>query len=382
VQFADAAAADKAGVDIDIVAERPMRETVAANGELQFDPTRVAHLSSRAGGTVAVVFKQVGDAVSEGEILALVDAVQVSQAKSQLQQAIVQRDSRQLSYDRLKAAGEGVAAITVADAHAALQQADVALISARQELVNLGLDVPEEIDQQDPKQVAAALRFLGIPHDVVESLPPATRSANLIAIRAPHGGVIVAAEIVAGEVVDPNDVLFTVADPGRMWLTLHVRQEDARYVTTGQQVVFRTDGGTQEVTGPITWISPTVDPRTRTVKARVIVENTQSRLKDNTFGTGQIVLRDEPHAVVVPREALQSTADTRFVFVRDRNYLNEKSHKVFHPRQVRTGARDDKYVEILAGVLPGEVVATKGSAVLLAHLLRGDLGAACGCHEQ
>jgi len=51
-------------------------------------------------------------------------------------------------------------------------------------------------------------------------------------------------------------------------------------------------------------------------------------------------------------------------------------------RQVRIGARDDRYVELLAGVLPGEVVATKGSPALLAQLLRSSLGAGCGCHER
>jgi cobalt-zinc-cadmium efflux system membrane fusion protein len=294
VQLSDAAAAEKAGIDIDVVQEGPMREFVAANGELQFDPTRVAHLSSRAGGTVAVVFKQVGDGVAADEILALVDAVQVSQAKSQLQQAIVQRDARQRSYARLTAAGEGVAAVTVADAQAALQQAEVALISARQELVNLGLQVPDEIDRSDAARAAQELRYLGIPPAVVTSLPAAARSANLIAIRAPHAGVIVSAEIVAGEVVTPDDVLFTVADPGRMWLVLHVRQEDARYVAVGQNVAFRADGGDREVTGPVAWISPTVDPRTRTVRVRVVVDNADGRLKDNTFGTGQIVLREQP----------------------------------------------------------------------------------------
>ena len=90
-----------------------------------------------------------------------------------------------------------------------------------------------------------------------------------------------------------------------------------------------------------------------------------------------IVLREEPQAVVVPREAVQTTRDATFVFVRDRDYLQDKAPKIFHPRQVRVGARDDTHVEILAGALAGEVVATEGSNVLLAQLLRGNLGAAC-----
>jgi membrane fusion protein, heavy metal efflux system len=161
-----------------------------------------------------------------------------------------------------------------------------------------------------------------------------------------------------------------------------VRQEDAPSVALGQQVVFRTDQGAQEISGPVAWISSAVDERTRTLQVRVNLENSDGRLKDRSFGTGQILLRTEPHAIAVPRTALQSVADAQFVFVRDRNYLTPGAPKVFHTRQVRTGARDDEYVELLAGVLPGEVVATVGSPALLAHLLRGDLGAACGCHDQ
>ena len=66
-----------------------MQDFIAANGELTFDPTRVAHLSTKVPGTVAVVFKAVGDKVQAGEALALVDAADVGQLKSQLLQAMV-----------------------------------------------------------------------------------------------------------------------------------------------------------------------------------------------------------------------------------------------------------------------------------------------------
>ncbi|MGD9720691.1 MAG: efflux RND transporter periplasmic adaptor subunit [Pirellulales bacterium] len=382
VQFASAATVNKAGVDVDVVGQRSMQEVVTTNGEVRFDPTRVAHLSSRAGGTVTVVFKHLGDRVTAGDTLAVIDAAQVSQAKSRLLQAIVQLEAKQLSYQRLQSAGDGVAAAAVADAKAARQEAEVALISARQALVNLGLEVPEEFRDRDPQKIADQLRFLGIPDEVLAALPPANKSANLIALRAPYAGVVVATEVVAGEVVESTDVLFTVADPARMWLTLNVRQEDARYVALDQEVSFRTDDAAQKASGRITWISPTVDPRTRTLQARVVLDNADGRLRDNTFGTGEIVLRKQNEAIVVPREAVQSTGDASFVFVRDRDYLQAGAPKVFHPRQVRTGARDEQYVELLAGALPGEVVAVKGSSVILAQLLRSNLGEGCACHDQ
>ena len=84
---------------------------------------------------------------------------------------------------------------------------------------------------------------------------------------------------------------------------------------------------------------------------------------------------------MVPAGSVQSTGDAHFVFVRDKNYLQPDAPKVFHARQVRIGAKDEGYVELLAGVLPGEVVATAGSSVLLSQLLKSNLGAGCGCHH-
>jgi len=167
-----------------------------------------------------------------------------------------------------------------------------------------------------------------------------------------------------------------------MWLVLNVRQEDAKYVRRGLPVRFHSDNGDQSVTGKVAWISPSIDEQTRTMQVRVAIANEEGMLRDKTFGSGQIVLREESNAIVVPRGAVQSTPDASFVFVRDKNYFDENSPKFFHVRQVRLGARDGESVELLAGVLPGEVIASQGSNVLLAQLLRSNLGAGCGCHEH
>ena len=58
---------------------------------------------------------------------------------------------------------------------------------------------------------------------------------------------------------------------------------------------------------------------------------------------------------------------------------SQDSPKVFHVRTVRLGAKNEKFTEIIAGVLPGEVVATKGSDVLRAELLKNNLGEGCCC---
>lgn len=359
-----------------------MSDAISANGQILFDPTRLAHLSPRAAGTVAAVFKTTGDEVQRGDILALVDATVVGQAKSQLLQAVVQVQLKRSNVERLQTAGSGVPARSLIEAESALQEAEIALLSGHQALVNLGFEVPDELEKRDAKSIAEELRLLGIPTRLAASSGSVIRTTNLIPVRAPYEGVIVASDVVVGEVVDASKLLFTVADPSRVLLTLNVRQEDGKYMEPDLPIVFHPDDGSADVTGRTAWVSPAIDEHTRTIQVRANLDDSTIRLRDKTFGTGRIVLRDEPNAIVVPLEAVQSTSDATFIFVRDRNFLKEGSPKAFHVRQVRLGARDDKYVELLGGVLPGEVIATKGSPVLLAQLLRSNLGAGCGCHDH
>jgi cobalt-zinc-cadmium efflux system membrane fusion protein len=184
-----------------------------------------------------------------------------------------------------------------------------------------------------------------------------------------------------GEVVEPTQVLVTVADVSQMWLSLELRMEDARLVQSGQRVQFRPDGSRSDVTGSISWISTGVDPKTRTVRVRADVDNRDGRLRAGTFGRGRVILREEPRAIAVPNEAVQWEGDCHVVFVRDKDFLKEDAPKLFRVRKVRLGAKDDKQTEIIAGLLPGEIVATTGSSVLRAQLLKSNLGEGCGCHH-
>jgi cobalt-zinc-cadmium efflux system membrane fusion protein len=159
-----------------------------------------------------------------------------------------------------------------------------------------------------------------------------------------------------------------------MWLTLNLRQEDANRVALDQHVRFLADGSLQESQCSVSWISPDVDEKTRTVKVRANLANREGRLRANSFGQGQIILRKENNALVVPNEAVHWEGDCYVVFVRDKDFLSPGAPKVFHVRQVRVGSKDQEKTEIIVGVLPGELVATKGSGTLRAELLKNNLG--------
>jgi len=376
IQFPSKRAADKAGIDIAIVDRGPVVESLHASGEIIFDPTRVARLSTRAGGAVWRVDRNVGDQVKKGDVLALVDAVEVGRAKAELLQSTAQFQLHDKTVKRLTALEGIVAGKRVQEAEAARAAADASVRKSVQTLQNLGLPVTlDSIRHLSDQALSKRLQVLGLPESVSASLSSQRDGVNLVPVVAPRDGVVVSRDVVAGEVVSTSRTLFTIADMSRMWLILNVPLEEAERVTANQKIVFLPDGGTRSHTGRVTWISSNVDSKTRTVKVRGELSNDGRNLRNETFGTGEIVLREEDNAIIVPAPAVHWEGCCHVVFVRDKEFMTKGSYKVFHTRSVRPGVQMGDTTEVLAGLLPGEVVVTKGSGVLRAELLKGNLGA-------
>jgi cobalt-zinc-cadmium efflux system membrane fusion protein len=327
---------------------------------------------------------QVGDRVKKGDVLALVDAADVGKAKAEFLQAIVELRLKRIDAEQLKPLAESgsVPGRQLREAESALEQAKIRVLGAQQSLANLALAVrAADFADLDTDEIARRIQYLGLPSEMVAQLDELSSTSNLFPLRSPLDGIVVDCQVVAGEVADTTETIFGVADVGQMWLMLDVRQEDAQYITLGQRVLFRASERSEEpeITGSIRWISTSADDQTRTVKVRANLPNLDGRLRANTFGTGRIVLREEPHAIVVPSDSVHWDGCCSVVFVRDKNYFQPESPKFFHVRKVRLGVRDGDATEIIAGLLPGEVIASKNSVVLEAQLLKSNLGAGCAC---
>ncbi len=375
IQFASDEAVQKAGVDSEPAEAGTVVEAVTANGEITYDPTRTARLSARASGSVLRVFKRVGEPVTAGEVVALVDAAEVGKAKADLLQAVVQLRQKEKLLAGYRESPGVVPARTVTDVEAAAGELRARAATAEQALNTLGLPfelkaLAKVADDDLPK----ALRFVGLPAAVTDTLDPKGASWNLLPVVSPQDGFVASRDVVAGEVIDTAKVLVQVVDARRMWLTLDVGQADAALVKVGQPVQFRPNVGREVVAGVVNWMSTEVNDRTRTVKVRAELDNPSGRLRSNTFGTGRVILREEAKAVVVPTTALHWEGDCHVVFVRDKDYLKPGAPKVYHTRTVRPGVKAGDKTEIIAGLLPGEVVAHVGAETLRAELLRGNLG--------
>jgi cobalt-zinc-cadmium efflux system membrane fusion protein len=372
VQFASIDAVRKAGVRVGAVVERPMSAVVSAIAEVDYDRDRVAQISSPLTGRAWRVEKQVGQRVKQGEVLALIDAVDVGRAKAELLQALAAVDLRTKTVKRLRSSAESGfrTDAELQEAEAALNEANIRVFNAQQALTNLGLTSPVADGSTAPPD-RRTVQFLGLPKELADSLDPKTTTANLLPLLAPFDGVVVQRSVVAGEVVDPTKPLLVVADTGRMWVTADLPLADARRVSLGQRVTFRPDGAPdQGAVGQLSWISTAVDEQTRTLKVRAEVANPDGRLLAHSFGNAQVTVREAPAAVAVPNEALQWEGCCHIVFVR----LTED---IFQVRKVKLGAAANGFTEVNIGLLPGEVVATAGSHVLKSELLKSALGAGC-----
>jgi cobalt-zinc-cadmium efflux system membrane fusion protein len=362
--------AEKAGLETEEANLREMTQEVRANAVLAFDQTRYAQLAARVPGTAWRVFRQAGERVQKGEVLALVAAAEAGQARTNFLTALGQHDMKNEHLHHVTEAGGALPAHQVREAQMALREARLRLLTAQQTLANLGLFIRlEDLKGLSDDAAARRLRLLGLPQQMAAD-PGADLPANLLPLVAPFAGQVVRRDIVVGELVGPAQPQFTIADLSRLWVQLDVRQEDAGQLALGQEMIFQADSTGQSATGRLAWISPEVDPKTRTVRARAEVANPDGRLRPATFGSASVVIRLTTKVLTVPDRAVQYDGKGHMVFVRCDD--SEMPNQRFCPRLILPGLRAEGHVELLdsLALLPAQ------TAGLLAAP-GGSLGAVC-----
>jgi cobalt-zinc-cadmium efflux system membrane fusion protein len=371
ITFSSIDAVAKAGIEVLPVWRDGVTESLIVSGELQFDPARVVRLPGRVAGSAWRVFQRTGGLVRAGDVLALIESAEIGKAKAELQQALVQVRLKTRASKNIQDAP--VAERRKREAIAELREAESRLLSAEQALVNFGFAVrSSELLELKPDEVSSTLQVLGVPPNVA-SQPDGLVPGSLLPIRAPFDGIVLEANVITGEVVQADQILFIIADPRELWLSLAVPASDIGLSRLGQTIQFRAAGSSRSVSGSIAWIGSTADEHTRTIPVRATLSNADGALRAYSLGEGRIVLRDEPNAIVVPIDAVQTYGGAALVFVRDKDFLKPHGRKAFYPRAVRLGAREVDVVEVLAGLYPGEVVATSGSRILLNEIAKGHI---------
>ena len=220
--------------------------------------------------------------------------------------------------------------------------------------------------------VARELHILGLSDSQLAGIGSESGFAlSRYELRSPVAGRIVQRRAVVGEVVEQRDVLYTVADLSTMWLLMDLRERDVALVRVGLRVLFTVDGlPGHAFDGIVSWISDTVDDRTRTIKVRANFPNESGLLRTNMFGLARIIIHDNDEVVSISSEAVQTDGCCQLVFVK-------QDETLFVPRKVSLGASANGHVEILSGLAVGESVVTVGSFLMKAEILKSNIGAGC-----
>jgi membrane fusion protein, copper/silver efflux system len=191
----------------------------------------------------------------------------------------------------------------------------------------------------------------------VEDLERMRIVRELVTIHSPISGTVTRKNVEPQHYAAAGEDLFEVADLSTVWMNAQVYEYEIRSLKVGETVVASADAYPGLLfTGRVTFISPTVDPASRTVNVRAEFRNPDGSLRTDMYVNAMIKVR-LPAAVIVPTSALLSTGERQVVWV-------EKSDGVFEPRRVVVGQRAGEDVQILEGIKAGDVIVTSGGYLL------------------
>ena len=315
-------------------------------GELVLNADRLAHVVPRVGGVVREVHRNVGDRIDAGEVLATLDSRELAEARSAYLAAAEREDMARSAAGREKKLWELklISEQEFLDARQALVLAGIARRSARQQLQALGLSDRELGNLTSGKRT----------------------SLTLTTMTSPFSGTIIEKHLTLGENVGTDTAAFTIADLSSVWADLQVYQKDLPDLRPEQAVRIDAGHGIEPVSGKLAWVSPRLDPTTRTARARVVLANPDGSLRPGLFVMARVTVGRSAAAVVVPRSALQTFEGRTVVFV--------STARGLEPQPVETGRQNETEVEILSGLAPGRSFVSAGAFTVKAQLSKGAFG--------
>ncbi len=194
------------------------------------------------------------------------------------------------------------------------------------------------------------LELLGIDSADLAALRKSGKPQRSMTLRAPASGHVLHKGAVAGSYVSPGGILFEVADLSRVWVLADVYEQDIPRVKVGASASFAASSQPGErFTGKVTFVYPTVDPATRTMKVRLEIANPEIELRPGAFGDVRLEVPGR-EGLLVPRDAVIESGEHVYTLV-------ARSGGRFEPREVHIMGRAGDHV-IVHGVDAGEQVVT------------------------
>lgn len=328
---------NQAGIKVDSVTEETVRELVVVTATIQANQDRMAHVAARVPGRIVRVNASLGQRVSAGQALATLDSIDVGEARSVYRQAASEVSLAQADFNRY----EGLYKDKI------VPQKEV--LRARAQL---------EKSQTALRAAAEKLRMLGTSPEGQGSVFP---------VSAPFAGTIIEKKAVLGELAEPKDPLFTVADLSTVWIEANIFERDLGRLKIGADATVTVSAYPNETfRGKLRYIANVMDKETRTARARIEVPNPGERLRVEMFATAAIQTESEAKALIVPEEAV--------VLINNQPNVYVEHSDGFEPMIVELGEKLRGRVVVKSGIRPGDTVVTAGAYALKARQLKGQLG--------
>lgn len=314
-------------VVVEPVTVRDLEERIEATGELQ--AKEEAAIASELAGRVTGILVEEGQPVEEGAVLLEIDP-----------------ERRELE---------------VADARAGLAEAAASLREQEREHVRMQtLRERNVASQARLDQVATELALARSRLDAAKArLGVAERTLRDATVRAPFTGWVARRHVSRGEYVQVGQVLFDLVALDPIEAEFHVAERDSARVAAGQQVEVQVAPYPEErFRGEVTLISPTIDPRTRTLRVEASIRNPDGRLRPGLFARVDLGVATRRGVFLVPEAAVLQRAEGEVVY---RTLPDDRVERV----AVETGVHRDGLVEVASGLGAGDRVVVRGQSGLV-----------------
>ena len=264
-------------------------------------------------------------------------------------------DAVYVSSGEVVAAGTALASIFSADFVVAREE----YLQSMEELKNN----PSEESKKLLELSKRKLNALGVSASDSENWKSAKldgKQGENIIIRAPRAGALIGKNAVVGNMVNYGDTLFMIGDMSKVWFAGDIYPEDLQRVKKGQEVMIEPAAGTPALHGQVSFISPVIDPTSRTIKIRALMDNPGNQLRGDMYVQGSVILSTKK-ALIAPKSALITLRGKIFCFKR-------QPGNTFKRVDVVADSPNGPLVSVTQGLQDGDEVVSEGGLLLDAGL--------------
>jgi membrane fusion protein, heavy metal efflux system len=333
------------------VTERTVTLDRNTTGRISFNEDHLTPVFTPFAGRVLELLANKGDQVSKDQPLLVLESSDLVSAQNDLASARSDVNKAKIGLDFSRVAADRARRLYEREALAAkdLQQSEADLARAQDE---------DRRAQAALASVEGRIALFGKKPEEIQQLGK-TLDRKVI-LRSPMSGTIVDRKVGPGQYIKPDspDPLFLITDLSSLWIQADVFESDIAWAQLHAPVEISVDAFPDKVfTGHISFISPTVDPSSRTVRVRCLIGNENRLLKPDMFARIKILAAASQRMAELPAAAVITEGAENFVFV-------EESHGRFRRRAVQVKRDADGMVLIESGINPGERVVTAGGLLI------------------